>query len=84
MKSEKKKIDNKVTIINDPNEDMNDDLPEEIDFSNLEEIENPIKKKKFSFNIDPDIAKYFKSSKQLNQFLRLQIESMKKLNMLFY
>jgi len=55
--------------------DSQDDLPSEIDFSQLRQVENPIKKS-VSVNLDSDLAIHFKSSKELNKFLRLQLKSL--------
>ena len=78
MKDEIKYIDdNKVTITNEPCDYLEETLSEEIDFSKLKQVENPFKRKPVRVMLDPDIAKHFKSSKHLNQFLRLHLKSMK-------
>lgn len=64
----------RVTLTND-NSDFSDDLPEELDFSSLKEIENPIKS---MIMLDDDVAKYFKNSSQVNAFLRNQINLFRK------
>jgi hypothetical protein len=80
MKNEIKYIDdNKITVIDEPDDNLNDDLPDEIDFSKLKRIANPLKNKSLKFSLEPDIAQHFKNSKQLNQFLRLQIKSLEKI-----
>ena len=71
---------NKITIIDEPFNSLIDDLPEEIDFSKLKRVENPLISKPLTVTLEPDVAKHFKSAKQLNQFLRLQIKSLEKIN----
>jgi hypothetical protein len=66
----------KVTVIHESSLDLEEDMPNEIDFSKMKEIPNPLKKE---IELEPDIAKYFKNSKQVNQFLRAQIRSLKKI-----
>jgi hypothetical protein len=79
MKNDTINIDDKViSVLDEPNEGFNDELPDEIDFSKLNRIDNPLNKL-LTFSLEPDIATHFKSSKQLNQFLRLQIRSFAKL-----
>ncbi len=81
MKNEIKYIDDKkIKILNTPCDYIDDELPEEIDFSELTEIENPVdSKKKVTVTLEPEIAKHFKSSKHLNQFLHLQLKSLEKI-----
>ena len=77
MKNEEKYIGkHKINVLDEPCEDLNDDLPEEIDFSKLRRIDNPLRNKAITITLEPDIAKHFKNSKQFNQFLRLQIKSL--------
>jgi len=64
-----------IEFVDDINFDSQDDLPSEIDFSQLRQVENPIKKS-VSVNLDSDLAIHFKSSKELNKFLRLQLKSL--------
>jgi len=68
-----------ITVIDEHCDYQDDDLPEEIDFSKLKRIDNPLKNKSLTITLEPDIAKHFKNSKQFNQFLRLQIKSLKKI-----
>ncbi len=86
QKKRKNNMENKIQYINghkinilDSASDLNDELPNEIDFSNLERVESPLKNITLTFKIESDIAKHFKNSKQLNQFLRLQIKSLEKI-----
>lgn len=65
----------KIKIMNDDQYGSLDDLPSEIDFSKLKQVENPIKKT-VSVNLDSDLAIHFKNSKELNKFLRLQLKSL--------
>ncbi len=72
--------DKKINILNTPCDYIDDELPEEIDFSELTVIDNPIdSKKKVTFTLEPAIAKHFRSSKHLNQFLHLQLKSLEKI-----
>ena len=75
----------KVTIYNNPNEDMEDDIPDEIDFSNAEPFRNTELAKRMgrpnlNYILEPDIVKYFNNLTELNHFLRSQINSLKMLN----
>jgi len=80
MKNEVKYIDkHKINVLDEPCEDINDDLPEEIDFPKLRRIDNPLRNKSLTITLEPEIAKHFRNSKQFNQFLRLQIKSLEKI-----
>ena len=71
MKKRTKIIDgDRVTLTND-NSDYSDDLPENIDFSLLKEIDNPVKS---MIMLDDDVAKIFRTPKQVNDYLRNQIK----------
>jgi len=70
---------NKITIIDEPCDYLDDELPEEIDFSKLKRVENPFMNRQYSVVLDQDIAKHFRSAKQLNQFLRLQLKALWKI-----
>ena len=75
MKKKIKYIDgDRVTLTNHQNED-NFDLPDDLDFSTLKEIPNPVN---FMIMLDSDLSQYFKSSKQVNSFLRKHIKSLDK------
>jgi len=74
MKKVEKNIDGDLVTIVDDNEDLNDDLPEELDFSTLTRIEDPIKR---LVMLDSDVAQYFKSARQVNDYLRKQIKLFK-------
>ena len=76
MKTKTEYINNhKITIIQEPSKDLNDDLPDEIEF-NLSTIkQNPYLKNDYpSIKLEPDIARYFKNSKQVNPFLRKHLK----------
>ena len=83
MKEIIKNIDgDKVTIIHDKCDYLDDDLPEELDLDWSKARPNPYAKKlqeqrKLFIELDPDIAKFFLSSKQVNDYLRkhLQLQS---------
>ncbi|MBM2815182.1 MAG: hypothetical protein HW421_1944 [Ignavibacteria bacterium] len=81
MKKEVKFINgNKITIIDEPNKPFDGELPEEIDFSKLKKFNNPkLKNKKITVTLESNVAKHFTSSKQLNQFLKLQLKSFEKI-----
>lgn len=84
MKKTIKYIDGaKVTVIHDPNCDLDDDLLPEYDLSKMKLLPNPYaqklnNQKEKLILLDPDIAIYFKSSKQVNNFLRNQINLFQK------
>ena len=71
----KKVVQKKSNPNNEQDVDLNDELPLEIDFSKLKQIDNPLRKT-VPINLDSDLAFHFKNSKQLNQFLRLQLKSL--------
>ena len=71
MKKKTKIIDgDRVTLTNE-NSDFSDDLPDNIDFSLLKEIDNPVKS---MILLDDDVAKFFRTPKQVNDYLRNQIK----------
>ena len=66
MKKKIKYIDgDRITLTNN-NIDYQEDLPENLDFSSLKEIPNPIKS---MIILDSDVARYFRNSKQVNAYL---------------
>ena len=70
---------NRIRIVENPNEDLNDELRDEYDLDELELKQNPyLKKNKFLVELSPDVAKYFRNSKQVNDFLRNQIEQFRR------
>ncbi len=74
MKKNEQMVDGDlVTLVDEPNE-LTDDLPESIDFSSLRRIANPVES---MIMLDDDVAKYFKSAKQVNDYLRQQIKQFK-------
>jgi hypothetical protein len=76
MKNNSKKIlTKKSNPVNENYVDLDDELPSEIDFSKLKQVDNPLRKS-VSINLDSDLAAHFKNSRQLNQFLRLQLKSL--------
>ena len=73
MKTKIKYINgSKVTIIQEPSTDLNDDIPDEINVDWNNPKPNPYidKLNKVTYELSPDIAQYFKNSKQLNEYLR--------------
>ena len=62
---------------------MNDDLRDEYDLSTMELKPNPYagKNGKIMVELSPDVARFFKSSKQVNDYLRNQINFFKNLNL---
>jgi hypothetical protein len=74
MKKYVKIIDgDRVTIVAEPDK-FQDDLPDEIDFSKLERVPNPLQS---MIILDSDVAQYFKTAKQVNDYLRKQIKLIK-------
>lgn len=80
MKRTTKIIDgDKVTIIEDNNENLQDDLLPEYDLDKLELKPNPYaerlrKQNKVTIQLDADISEYFQNSRKLNNYLRKQIK----------
>ena len=66
----------KITIIQEPSNDLDDDIPDEIEIDLGSIRRNPFagRKAELSVELEPDLAKYFKNSKQLNTFLRNHIK----------
>ena len=75
MKNNSKRNLIKINYLSEQEVDLSDDLPSEIDFSVLKQINNPVKKT-VSIKLDGDLAIHFRSSKELNQFIRLQLKSL--------
>ena len=75
MKIKTKYINNhKITIIQEPSQDLNDDMPDDIEFDLSTIKQNPYARNDYpSIKLEPDIARYFKNSKQVNHFLRKHI-----------
>jgi len=74
MKKRTKIIDGHSVTITDDNLYLSEDLPDDLDFSSLKIIDNPLKK---IVMLDNDVAQYFKSAKQVNDYLRKQIKLFK-------
>jgi hypothetical protein len=69
---------NKINIINDKNENLDDELREEYDLSKMDLKPNPYTKdKKMTVELTPDVARFFKTPKQVNDYLRKQIKLFK-------
>lgn len=83
MKHTTKTIDgDEVNVIKDNSAALDDDLADEYDLSKVELKPNPYarklkEQKKMTVQLDQDIAKYFKSSKEVNEYLRSQIALLK-------
>ena len=79
MKKSVKYIDgDKVTIIQEPCNYLDDDIPEDLQLDWNKAKPNPYAKRLHEqrmllIQLDPDVAKYFKSSKQVNDYLRKQL-----------
>lgn len=78
----KKKIINghNVQISDEPCEYIDDEMSEEYDLSKKELTPNPYAKQNetITIKLESDVAKYFKTSKQVNSFLRTQIKLLQK------
>ena len=71
----------KVKILDTPCDYLDEDMPEEIDFSDGKP--NPfIKAKKVRVELDPDTALVFKNSDEVNNALRVLIKSAKRIKAL--
>ncbi len=69
----------KINIIEEHCDYLDEDLNDEIDFSNG--IPNPYyNSNKVNIELAPDIAFYFKSSAEVNNALRILIHSAKRIN----
>ncbi|HPI21243.1 MAG TPA: hypothetical protein PKY56_12820 [Candidatus Kapabacteria bacterium] len=64
----------KYKILDSPCDYLEEDIPEEIDFS--DGIPNPFcSNETINIELDSDIARYFKTSKEVNRVLRAVIHS---------
>ena len=65
----------KVIVLDAYCDYLDEEIPEEIDFSNG--IRNPFIITKYpQVLLEPDIAKYFNDSKQVNEFLRNHLQEL--------
>jgi hypothetical protein len=65
---------NKINIINDSAQNPDDELREEYDLNKMNLKPNPyINHNKIMIELSPEVAKYFKNSKQVNDYLKNQI-----------
>ena len=84
MKKKLKVIDgDKVTIYQGRDVDLDDDLAPEYDLANMELRANPYserlrKQNKLTIKLDSDISGYFHNSREVNIFLRKQINLVKR------
>lgn len=77
----KKPMKTKVNKLDTPCDYLDEDIPEEIDFSNGKP--NPfVKYKKVKVELEPDTAQFFKNSDEVNNALRVLIRSAKKIKAL--
>ncbi|MDQ1265340.1 MAG: hypothetical protein QG635_490 [Bacteroidota bacterium] len=62
----------KITIIQEPSEDLYEDIPENIEIELSSIRRNPYINNTdiLLIELEPDIAQYFRNSKQVNSFLR--------------
>ena len=71
----------KVKILDTPCDYLEEDIPEEIDFS--DGLPNPFtKQKKVKIELAPDTAKFFSTSEDVNNALRVLIQSAKRIKSL--
>ena len=80
----KKKIfkGNSIEIIDDENTDINDELRAEYNLSKLNLKANKYAERKpLLIELSPDVAVFFKDSKQVNNYLRNQIKQFQKVIM---
>ncbi|MBM2817185.1 MAG: hypothetical protein HW421_3947 [Ignavibacteria bacterium] len=70
---------NQINIINDPNQNQDDELRDEYDLSSMKLKPNPfVSKNKVIIELEPEVARYFKTTKQVNDYLRNQIKQFQK------
>jgi hypothetical protein len=69
-----------ITIIQEPSCDLNDDIPDDIEIDLSSIRRNPYIKNnnKLSIQLEPDIARYFKNSDEVNNALRILISAIPK------
>jgi len=71
----------KVKILDTPCDYLDEDMPEEIDFSDGKP--NPfIKQKKVKIELAPDVAQIFSNSDEVNNALRILMQSARKIKSL--
>ena len=71
---------NKIDIIDDPNQNPNDELRSEYDLSKMNLKPNPyVSSNKVIIELEPEVAKYFKNTKQVNDYLLNQIKQFQKI-----
>jgi hypothetical protein len=69
----------KVTLLEDDNYDLNDDAPEEIDFSKVKLVRRglpPSHPLAGAVRLDPDILEFFKTPEAVNEALRRVMREM--------
>lgn len=69
----------KVTLLEDNDYDLNDDTPEEIDFSKVKLIRRglpPSHPLAGAVRLDPDILEFFKTPEAVNEALRRVMQEM--------
>ncbi len=80
MKTQNKEFMNHtITIVDDSSENLSDELREEYDVDSMEFKPNPfVAHKKLVVELTDDVAEFFQSSQQVNDFLRNQIKQFQK------
>lgn len=66
-------MEHKVTLLEDEDYDLNDDAPDEIDFSKVKVIRRglpPSHPLAGTVRLDPDILEFFKTPEAINEALR--------------
>ena len=70
---------NQISVINDPNQNPDDELRNEYDLKKMNLKPNPfVKNNKVIIELSPEVAKYFKNAKQVNDYLKNQIKQFQK------
>ncbi len=59
-----------ISYLEDDDYDLDDDLPPELDLSQMEVVRRGPKPKTVTVPLDPDVAEFFKTPEEINEALR--------------
>ena len=63
-------MNHQTILLEDDNYDLNDDLPEELDFERLRFVRRGPKPESLTVVLPPDVAEFFKTPEAVNDALR--------------
>ncbi len=69
-------MNHKVTLLEDDDYDLDDDLPAELDLARLRVVRRGPKTKPVTVTLAPDVAEFFKSPEAVNAALRRVMQEM--------